>query len=183
QDRCLHQLIEAQAARSPDRVAVLVEGESLTYRELNRRANQLARHLRQLGVGPDVLVGVLTERSLEMVVSLLGILKAGGAYVPLVRGARVALATRDEALDGQRLMQRMSSSGATVMQATPATWRLLLESGWNGNPRLKVLCGGEALSRNLADDLLRRATSVWNVYGPTETIEWSTAWRVEAREG
>jgi len=104
-------------------------------------------------------------------------------YLPLLRGARVALATRDEALDGQRLMQRMSSSGATVMQATPATWRLLLESGWNGNPRLKVLCGGEALSRNLADDLLRRATSVWNVYGPTETTVWSSAWRVEPGEG
>ena len=76
-------MIEAQAARTPDRVAVVVAQQHLTYGELNRRANQLARHLRGLGVGPDVLVGLLTERSLDMVVALLGILKAGGAYVPL----------------------------------------------------------------------------------------------------
>src|SRR5205823_10052 len=126
----------------------------------------------------------LTEADVLLSVTTLSFdIAALELYLPLLRGARVALATRDEALDGQRLMQRMSSSGATVMQATPATWRLLLESGWNGNPRLKVLCGGEALSRNLADDLLRRATSVWNVYGPTETTVWSSAWRVEPGEG
>ena len=104
-------------------------------------------------------------------------------YLPLLKGAKVALASRDEALDGERLMQRMSSSGATVMQATPATWRLLLESAWSGNPGLKVLCGGEALSRDLADDLLPRAAAVWNMYGPTETTVWSSAWRVEPGEG
>ena len=309
QDRCLHQLIEAQTARTPDRVAVVVDEQHLTYGELNRRANQLAHHLRGLGVGPDVLVGLLTERSLDMVVGLLGILKAGGAYVPLdpayprerlggmikdaavrvlvtqdrlrnglpphessvvsmdgmaeeiarhddadleidvrsehlayviftsgstgrpkgvavthrslvnllesmgrepgltetdvllsvttlsfdiaalelylplIKGARVVLASRDDALDGERLMSRLSSSGATVMQATPATWRLLLESGWGGNPGLKVLCGGEALSRDLADELLRRVAAVWNMYGPTETTVWSSAWRVEPGEG
>ena len=69
------------------------------------------------------------------------------------------------------------------MQATPATWRLLLESGWGGNPGLKVLCGGEALSRDLADELLRRVAAVWNMYGPTETTVWSSAWRVEPGEG
>ncbi|RKH35463.1 amino acid adenylation domain-containing protein [Corallococcus praedator] len=79
----LHRLIEAQADRTPDAVAVSFEGEALTYRELDRRANQLAHHLRTLGVGPDRLVALCLERSLEMVVGLLGILKAGGAYVPL----------------------------------------------------------------------------------------------------
>ncbi|HKH46426.1 MAG TPA: amino acid adenylation domain-containing protein, partial [Thermoanaerobaculia bacterium] len=80
---CLHELIEAQVERTPEAVAVSCEGESLTYRELDRRANQLARHLRRLGVAPEVLVGVAVERSVELMVGLLGVLKAGGAYVPL----------------------------------------------------------------------------------------------------
>ncbi len=80
---CVHQLFERQVERTPDAVAVICEDQSLTYRELNRRANQLAHHLHGLGVGPDVPVGLCLERSLEMVVAILGILKAGGAYVPL----------------------------------------------------------------------------------------------------
>src|SRR5262245_33038854 len=83
QDRCLHQLFEAQVERTPGTAAVLYEGLELTYGELNRRANQLAHYLRPRGVGPEVLVGICLERSLEMMVGLLGILKAGGAYVPL----------------------------------------------------------------------------------------------------
>ena len=79
----IHQLFEAQAARTPDAVAVVFESEHLTYKELNRRTNQLAHHLRRLGVGPEVLVGICVERSVEMVVGVLGTLKAGGAYVPL----------------------------------------------------------------------------------------------------
>lgn len=82
-DKCIHDLIEAQVERTPDAVAVVYGEKKLTYRELNRRANQLAHRLRTLNVGPDVLVGLCVERSLEMVVGLLGILKAGGAYVPL----------------------------------------------------------------------------------------------------
>jgi amino acid adenylation domain-containing protein len=83
QDKCIHQLFEEQVERSPNAVAVVFEGEQLTYRELNTRANQLAHYLQTLGVGAEVLVGICVERSLEMVVGLLGILKAGGAYVPL----------------------------------------------------------------------------------------------------
>ena len=79
----IHELFEAQVERTPDAVAVVYEDEQLTYGELNARANQLARYLRQVGVGPDALVGLCVERSLEMLVGLLGILKAGGAYVPL----------------------------------------------------------------------------------------------------
>ncbi len=82
-DRCIHQLFEEQVEQTPDAIAVVFENQHLTYRELNAKANQLARYLQALGVKPDVLVGICVERSLEMVVGLLGILKAGGAYVPL----------------------------------------------------------------------------------------------------
>jgi amino acid adenylation domain-containing protein len=82
-DKCLHHLFEAQVERTPEAVAVVFENTRLTYRELNQRANQLAHYLKKLGIGPEVLVGIYIERSLEMVVGLLGILKAGGAYLPL----------------------------------------------------------------------------------------------------
>ena len=82
-ERCVHELFEAQAARTPDAVAVAVGNRRVSYRELDARANQLAWYLRARGVGPDALVPICVERSLEMAVGLLGILKAGGAYVPL----------------------------------------------------------------------------------------------------
>jgi amino acid adenylation domain-containing protein len=81
-NKCIHQLFEEQVERTPDAVAVVFEGQQLTYNELNCRANQLAHYLQSLGVKPDELVGICVERSLEMIVGLLGILKAGGAYVP-----------------------------------------------------------------------------------------------------
>ncbi|MBF2007873.1 MAG: amino acid adenylation domain-containing protein [Chlorogloeopsis fritschii C42_A2020_084] len=83
QNQCIHQLFEAQAEKTPDAVAVVYENQQLTYRELNQQANQLAHYLQKLGVKPEVLVGICVERSLEMIVGVLGILKAGGAYVPL----------------------------------------------------------------------------------------------------
>ena len=79
----IHELFERQVERSPHASAVVFEKSSLTYSELNRRANDLAHHLRVLGVGPDVLVALFLERSLDMVVGMLGVLKAGGAYIPL----------------------------------------------------------------------------------------------------
>ena len=82
-EACVHHLFEAQVERTPDAVAVVFEDQQLTYRELNARANQLAHYLKKQGVGPEVLVGICMERSLEMVIGLLAILKAGGAYVPL----------------------------------------------------------------------------------------------------
>ena len=83
QDPLLHELFEAQAARAPKTVALVFEDEELSYGELNERANRLAHHLRALGVGPDVIVGLCVERSFEMIVALLGVLKAGGAYLPI----------------------------------------------------------------------------------------------------
>ena len=83
ESRCLHDLFDEQAARAPEALAVVFEDQRLSYRELLRRANQLGHHLRHLGVGPDVVVGLCIERSLELIVGVLGILKAGGAYLPL----------------------------------------------------------------------------------------------------
>jgi amino acid adenylation domain-containing protein len=306
-DRCLHQLFEAQAERTPDAVALVFEGSQLTYRELNEHANQLAHHLQKLGAGPDVLVGLCLERSLEMVVALLGILKSGGAYVPLdpafpsarlsliledsqvkvmvtqrklmsvlpaypgkmiyldapeivleskenlesivkpnnlayviftsgstgkpkgvqienravvnflttmerepglttedvllalttlsfdiagleiflplIKGAKVVVAGQEVVVDGRNLGELIETSGATVMQATPATWRMLLETGWEGRKGLKILCGGEEMKPELARELLPRCSSLWNMYGPTETTIWSMIWPVTSTDG
>ena len=299
-DARIHDLFARQAARTPDAVAVRCQGESCTYAELNARANQLARYLRARGVTTEMLVGLSVERSIDMVVGLLGILKAGGAYVPLdpsypadrlafmlddaavsvlvtqaplldvipggrrqaicldrdwpeislegasdleplggggnlayviytsgstgrpkgvqiphravvnflrtmaqqpglgsadvlvsvttlsfdisglemylplMVGARVVVATRDDVTDGRQLQTLLETEGATVMQATPATWRLLVEAGWTG-PGLKMLCGGEGLPQELAAQLIERGAELWNLYGPTETTIWSTA--------
>ena len=305
---CLPALLEAQVGRTPDATAVVYEQERLSYRELNARANQLAHYLRKLGVGPEVLVGICMERSVNMMVALLGILKAGGAYVPLdpaypeerlafmindsglqvliihepfrstlsergaklvridkdwplisqqsrdnpaaevdpenlayvmytsgstgrpkgvqichhslvnlltsmrgrpgltekdslmavttisfdiaalelylplVVGARCVLASRESSGDGQRLSRMLDDCEITVMQATPSTWKLLLESGWPGKANLKILSGGEAMSRELAEQLIPRAASVWNMYGPTETTVWSSLHQVTSSE-
>ncbi|HEX4954999.1 MAG TPA: amino acid adenylation domain-containing protein [Thermoanaerobaculia bacterium] len=102
-------------------------------------------------------------------------------YLPLVAGATVEVADRETAADGQRLAAALP--GATVMQATPATWRMLVDAGWAGSPRLRALCGGEALPPSLAAELLARTAEVWNLYGPTETTIWSTASRLSAPPG
>ncbi|MBN2109391.1 MAG: amino acid adenylation domain-containing protein, partial [Deltaproteobacteria bacterium] len=305
-DATAAELFEAQVERAGDLPAVMYKDVTVTYRELNRRANQLARILQNGGVGPDVLVGVYLERSIDMVVAVLGIHKAGGAYVPLdpafprdrlefmmedsglhvlltqeslapevpaacparvivldrdrdeigrqsgenmgktagggnlayviytsgstgkpkgveieqralvnfllsmqrepglaqqdvllsvttlsfdiaglelflplITGARVVLAGRDEAIDGFRLKQMLQDFRATVMQATPATWKMLLEAGLQEARGLKVLCGGEALSGELAGRILETGAELWNMYGPTETTIWSSVCRVE----
>jgi amino acid adenylation domain-containing protein len=98
-------------------------------------------------------------------------------YLPLTVGAKTVLVSREAASDGAQLKEWLVRSGATVMQATPATWRLLLAAGWQGSPGLKILCGGEALPRELAVRLLEGGANLWNVYGPTETTIWSTAYQ------
>jgi non-ribosomal peptide synthetase component F len=94
-------------------------------------------------------------------------------YLPLIAGAQVEIARREEVIDGQRLAALLEQSKATVMQATPSGWRLLLEGGWQGRP-LKALCGGEALAPDLAAALRGRGVELWNMYGPTETTIWSS---------
>ncbi|NEO23277.1 MULTISPECIES: non-ribosomal peptide synthetase [unclassified Moorena] len=104
QDKCIHQLFEEQVELTPDAVAVVFEDKQLTYRQLNNRANQLAHYLRSKGVGPEVLVGICVERSVEMLAGLLGILKAGGAYVPL-----------DPNYPQQRLAYMLSDSNLKIL--------------------------------------------------------------------
>ncbi|MFY2561289.1 amino acid adenylation domain-containing protein [Corallococcus terminator] len=298
----VHGLFEAQAARRPEATAARFGALALTYAQLDARANQLANHLRHLGVGPGQRVGLFLERGLELLVGLLGILKSGAAYVPLdpmypaprlmhiledsgvaalvtepelaalipdwrgrvlrssdaaqasdaapgaptggsdlayvlytsgstglpkgvavpheaaanfltsMRrepgmterdtllavttvafdisvlelflplsvGGCVFIASQEEAVDGTRLMPLLTTSGATVMQATPSTWRMLLSLGWSGLPTLKLLCGGEALPSELLAPLRARCAELWNMYGPTETTVWSTVSRLEA---
>ncbi|AKT41320.1 hybrid non-ribosomal peptide synthetase/type I polyketide synthase [Chondromyces crocatus] len=104
-------------------------------------------------------------------------------YLPLLAGARVDIARREDVSDGARLAARMAEVSATLLQATPSTFRMLLESGWQGQPALTALCGGEALPRDLADRLLARVGTLWNMYGPTETTIWSMVARVEQSGG
>ncbi len=104
-------------------------------------------------------------------------------WLPLTSGACVRLVSGDAAADGAALLDLMRRWRPTIMQATPATWKMLLEVGWEGDAALKVLCGGEAFAPELAQALLERSHSVWNLYGPTETTIWSTVHRVRDGEG
>lgn len=305
----VHQLLEKTAARAGRRVASEFAGRSLTYGELNSKANQLAHYLIRSGVTPGSFVGIYLDRSLDMLVALLGILKAGAAYVPmdpsfpaerlaymaddagitilvtrsdlfaqssladrraifldtewgkihferptnpnlgiastslcyviytsgstgkpkgvmvehrsvvnflfsmlekpgcresdvlvaittisfdiaglelllpLASGAKVVIADKHEVVDGRLLLQLIKRTGATIMQATPATWKLMIEAGWEHTPGLKMLCGGESLSRELAGQMLERGGELWNMYGPTEATIWSSVYRVTGKEG
>ncbi|MBZ4336622.1 non-ribosomal peptide synthetase, partial [Corallococcus sp. AS-1-12] len=127
-ETCLHTLFEEQVARTPDAVALVFQERSLTYAELDARSRQLAGHLRKLGVGPDVRVGLCLERSPELIIGMLGILQAGGAYVPMdpaLPGGRLALLLEDSAapvlLTQQRLLSRLPAHAARV---------LCLDSDW-----------------------------------------------------
>ena len=123
---CVHELFEMQVELTPDALAVLFEERHLNYRELNRRSNQLAHYLRKLGVGPEVLVGFCVERSLEMVVGILGILKAGGAYVPL-----------DPAYPMERLAFMLEDAQVTVLLTQQ---RLLERLAAHPLPQGRVVC-------------------------------------------
>jgi amino acid adenylation domain-containing protein len=130
-DTCIHQLFDAQVERTPGAVAVVFEGQQLTYQELNCRANQLAHYLQKLGVGPEVLVGICMERSLDLIVGLLGILKAGGAYVPLDPTyplERLAFMLEDAQvpvlLTQEQLLDKLPTSWAQVI-CLDADWQLI----------------------------------------------------------
>ena len=323
--QCIHELFEAQVTHAPDAIAVVLESKAtevsdrhkssslrqLTYRELNHQANLLADYLIDQGLGTGSLVGIAMERSLEMLVALLGILKSGAAYVPLdpsypekrlafmvsdaqieclitqqhltplfedqvskvicldqdwsiiaqtsssattqqresievkpdhlayviytsgstgtpkgvaishrsvtnclqsfahqpglsaqdkflsvttlsfdiavlelflplTVGAQVVLVGNEVARDGTQLKSILEKSGITAMQGTPSTWQMLLTAGWQGTPSLTMLCGGEALTQDLAQQLLKRGKSLWNLYGPTEATIWSTIRQIKA---
>ena len=102
--------------------------------------------------------------------------------LPLLAGARIVMVSRQVAASGELLKNALEASGATILQLTPAHGRLLLSAGWRGTPGLKLLIGGEALRRDLAQELLQRVDDLWNIYGPTETTVWATAGRI-TRDG
>ncbi len=304
----MHELFEAQSARTPERTAVKFGLTTLSYAELDARANRLAQALRTRGVERGQRVGLCVDRGTNMLAAVLGILKAGAAYVPLdpmfpqerlrfmaedaelallvstsaladlfdlprerqllldtdaatlvlqpdqrltpdaqrdahpeeaayviytsgstgkpkgvvvphravvnfltsmarepglatddvlvavttlsfdiavlelqlplTLGATVVIASREQAIDGRALKALLEQHRATLMQATPVTWRLLLEAGWQAGKDFKALVGGEGLPKDLADQLIASGIELWNMYGPTETTVWSTCARI-----
>jgi amino acid adenylation domain-containing protein len=300
----VHASIEAQVRRTPHAVAAAFRGQACTYAELNARANRLAHRLASLGVGEETRVGLLLDRGVDLLVSVLAVMKAGGAYVPLdasfpaarlawiaedagvslvltersladrvpetsarvlvledeaeaiereraenpptasgceaaiytlytsgstghpkgvvvthrsvqnfvaamrdrlgmgpadsvlaitrlgfdisvlelmlplTVGARVEIADGDTAGDARRLAEHISAGGLTFAQATPATWQMLLETGWTPPAGLTLISGGEALPGSLAVRLTAHGHTLWNLYGPTEATVWSAAVRV-----
>ncbi|WDE02123.1 non-ribosomal peptide synthase/polyketide synthase [Thalassomonas actiniarum] len=315
QDMLAHELFERRAGQTPDKAALFFKDQQLSYREVNTRANRLARYLQAQGVNTETLVGVSVDRSAEMVISILAILKAGAAYVPLdpsypkarlqyilrdtgikhlvtqshltieniteeigteeaiqiikldhiqalcsefsgenllnspgesqlayviytsgstgnpkgvlvahanlvnflfamkekpglsaddsllaitstsfdihclelflplVCGARLVVASKDATSDADQLMALIKKHNINIIQGTPATWRMLVDSNWQPDSHIKILCGGEALSLSLAKQLLSNANiELWNMYGPTETTVWSSVHKVEGNE-
>ena len=127
-------------------------------------------------LGIDARARLLAVTTLAFDISVLELL------LPLSVGAQVCIANSETIRDGKLLAQRMHEWGADWMQATPATWKMLIDSGWRGTSTLTALCGGEALSSQLAAALLERSSRLWNMYGPTETTVWSTAAAVESAD-
>lgn len=147
-EKCIHELFEAQVQRNPQAVAVVLEGISLTYEELNHRANRVAHHLKKFCIGPDILVGICMESSVEMVVAMLAVLKAGGAYVPIEAGyprARLAFMLQDAAapvlLTQQRLLSRLPKQANTL--CLDSDWELIARESRENLP-------ATANSQNLA---------------------------------
>jgi amino acid adenylation domain-containing protein len=178
------QWLEREGARppdpvaSPDDIAYVLYTSGSTGRpkgvEIGHRAlvNFLSSMQREPGITSSDRLLAVTTFSFDI---------AGlELYLPLVSGARVVIAPRAAAADGDALSGLLKDMGITLMQATPATWRILLESGWRGTTDLKVLCGGEALTASLARQLLATGAEVWNLYGPTETTIWSTLERLSS---
>ena len=136
-------------------------------------SNLLAAIPRQVPISAgDVLLAVTTVAFDIAALELL---------LPLMVGATVVIADEATVGDGRRLSQALRGAGITAMQATPATWQMLIDAGWTGDRRLKVLVGGERLPQPLANALVAQCGGVWNLYGPTETTIWSTCARIVSR--
>jgi amino acid adenylation domain-containing protein len=127
--------------------------------------------------------GIAAQDVLIAITTLAFDIAALELFLPLLAGAKLVIATDEQVTNGGLLLRLLQESNATILQATPGAWRILLEAGWTEATKLKVLCGGEALPRDLADSLLARSADVWNVYGPTETTIWSSASRVTTGDG
>lgn len=132
--------------------------------------NFLTSMRREPGLGESDRLLAVTTLSFDIAVLEL--------LLPLTVGAVIVLATREQAADPEALVRLMDDSGATVLQATPVTWRMLVETGWRGRSGLKAFCGGEPMSPILAEALLDRVGQLWNMYGPTETTVYSTICRI-----
>lgn len=160
------------AGIEPDRLAYVLYTSGSTGRpkgvQITHAAivNFLATMAKRPGLSPDDILVALTTLSFDIAALEL--------FLPLTVGARTVVASSAQAADPGRLSDLLEAAGATVVQATPTTWRMLVNAGWPGRPGLKVLCGGEALPTALAGDLLRLGVELWNMYGPTETTVWST---------
>ncbi len=299
-------LIEQQVNKYPNKPAVLFKDQSLSYLELNQRANRLANYLIKKGFSDQNLIGIYMDRSFDMIVSILAVIKMGASYIPLdssyplqrinyiindaqaaliitqasllkdiedvqiekmcidkdnglisecsdqniacgvdiekqrvyviytsgttgnpkgvqishsalvnflasmgekpgitqddrilfitticfdisglelflplVSGSTIVMATHEEVTSGIELANIIDRHDITIMQATPATWQILLDMNWKGKQDLKMLCGGEAMTRELANKLLAKGAELWNMYGPTETTIWSMIHKVE----
>ena len=147
----------------------LPKGVEVSHRALT---NLLAPWIAEPGIGQDDVLLAVTTVSFDIAALEL--------FLPLCVGAQVVIAQSNETTDGFALLARLQAAGATMLQATPATWRMLLEAGFKAHPGIKLLCGGEALPRDLADQLLDGGGKLWNMYGPTETTIWSSCGRVIA---
>jgi amino acid adenylation domain-containing protein len=148
------------------------KGVAIEHRAL---VNLLCAMRRQPGLTDEDTVVSVTTVSFDLSVPDL--------FLPLIVGAKLILAREQEMTDGAVLLRLLRRHSATVMQATPVTWQLLLEAGWHGDPLLKMLCGGEAMPRKLAERLLECGGELWNMYGPTETTVWSSTLRIESGDG
>jgi len=304
----LTQLSTQIALKYPDKTAVVFNNESISHSQLEAQSNQLAHYLLAQGIKTGELIGLACDRSIEMIVSLLGIMKAGAAYIPLdpaypqeriaymlensnarlllisaaysrqfhsnateliieqvweklgdyssntvevslkgtdlayvlytsgstgkpkgvqikhhnlvnfltsmqkepgitandkllavttisfdiaglelylplITGATILLGDQETAKDGRLLLEMIEKNQVTLMQATPATWQMMIAAGWEKKLPVKILCGGEPLSKELAESLLIRSNELWNLYGPTETTIWSTIKQITSSTG